>query len=153
MTTRPRSRLAALAVPGLLCLGALALTSCDGGKKAAPKPAEPAATDEGSTDIGPEMLDTVEKEFQKARDLAEQAASFAAQGEALETSQGPQAAKEKYKRAKRLFQEALGTMEDVLEPELNPDITEEQAERLRRKYDSYIAAWSKQNARIGKIAD
>jgi hypothetical protein len=136
----------------------LALPGCGKKKKAATESVEETATD--ATDGGgglqrpsQEVMDRVEKAYQEAKPLADQARSFRLDGERLEKAEGMQSAKAKYRKAKQLYQDALGIMEDAMEPELNSDITEEQVDAYLKKYTRELGVWSKSNAAMGKIPE
>jgi tetratricopeptide (TPR) repeat protein len=147
------ARTALVLIPLLACI---ALAGCEGEKKKKAPPVKAEAPVQKAAGLQPpsqEVMDRVKQAYEEASKLAKQANALRIEGERLETESGMQAAKGTYRKAIQLYQNALGLMEEAMEPELNDDLTEEQVDAYLRKYQREIALWSKSRARMGKVPE
>ena len=94
----------------------------------------------------------VEATFLEARKLVKQAREFKSAGEAIEKTQGRQAANDTLVKAKKLFKEAAANTEDWIEPDLGK-VTEGQVKDYLQSYNNERAAWLKDISSLGKLHD
>ena len=119
---------------------------------AATKPQQTSQTSKPNT--APPLTEVQKAEMQKvvvsARELVKQARGFKKQGDGLLKSGGPQAANDTYVKARDLFRKALDMTEDWTEPELGK-VTEAQVKDHLQDVVNERAAWTKENAEMGKL--
>jgi len=147
-------RLSSLTVCVLLLAGACSKAAKPAPKPApAPEPAPVAAPDPTKPAPPPkltaEQMTKLEAEFSAARKLVEEARALRKQGEAIEKTDGREAANPTLYKARKIYREAVAMTEQWIEGDLGV-VTQPQVDAYLQKWNSERGSWIKEDASMGQ---